>query len=273
MRIEDLYTRALLDSLCSAPLLVGDLPGAPAWDVSLSVKGGSHVLNFEQKLGHLYEDAFALLIRGSERYQLVAKNLQVSDASGRTIGELDFLVRDRESGVVWHLELAVKFYLSILEAGGVEGYPGPDPRDNWLNKLEHLQERQLRLSERPETRELLERRFGIRNVNTVQRIYGIIFDQMGSPRKSSPPAVSRSCRRATWLHLEQWELYRSSLETVRIMPKCLWPVLPSAALRQGLEPVSVAELKRQARERCTLFWDEETGEVAFLVPDGWPSFG
>ncbi|MDQ8185744.1 DUF1853 family protein [Pelagicoccus sp. SDUM812002] len=227
-------------------------------------------MNFEQKLGHLYEDALEILIRASDRYELVAKNLQVSDASGRTIGEIDFLVGDSRSGIVWHLELAVKFYLAFLDGKGTERYPGPDPRDNWINKLKHLQERQLRLSEQPETRELLEGRFGIRNVMTAQRVYGILFDQIGSSRESRPPAVCRSCRRAKWLYLKQWESFYPSLEAVRIVPKCLWPVEMSDELMGSLVVVPVEELKRQARERCILFCDQASGDVAFLVPDDWP---
>ncbi|MDQ8197377.1 DUF1853 family protein [Pelagicoccus enzymogenes] len=267
--IESLYTEALLRSLRDAPLLVGNLPEAPARELVLEVPSQGEPLNFEQKLGHLYEDALEALIRGSDRYELLAKNLQVEGSDGRTLGELDFLLKELYSGEVWHLELAVKFYLSVEDENGRIRFPGPDPRDNWINKLQKMRSRQLRICERPETQGLLFDRFGIRKLTTCQRIYGILFDWMGSGCESSPPAVRRNCRRGRWLRVKEWEDFYAADAAVRIVPKCLWPVVPDEALLAAWETVDVKELKRQASERCVMFWDEVKGEVAFLVADTW----
>lgn len=267
---EVLFSKALFRSLSESPLLVEDLREASAWRTSVSGAIDGAVLNFDQKLGHLYEDALELLIRESGRFELLAKNLQVFDALGRTIGEMDFVLRDRESDEVYQLELAVKFYLSVLLPDGTEEYPGPDPRDNWINKLERMRSRQLQLSKRDEARSLLKERFGVAALNVRQRIYGIIFDHISVDRVSSPPSVSVGCRRAKWLYVKEWHEFFGAADRLRIVPKCLWPVVLDRELVEALEEVSAGELLEQAEQRGLMFWDQNSGEVYFLVPNQWP---
>jgi len=112
---------ALVQSLLVSPLLVGDLPNATRFDRALL---GSpdfvSELDFDQKLGHLYEDALASLLVSSPGVELVEKNLQLQQNKHSTVGELDFLIR-MPDGLLVHLELATKFYLGLLTAG-VSGF-------------------------------------------------------------------------------------------------------------------------------------------------------
>lgn len=269
---ERLYTEGLFRSLRESQLLVGDLPEAASWGVVLSGDLDGAVLNFDQKLGHLYEDALEVLIRRSVRFELLAKNLQVFDAAGQTLGEMDFVIRDGKSGECFQLELAVKFYLSVLMPDGSETYPGPDPRDNWNNKLERMRSRQLQLSKREEAQVLLKERFGIESLSVRQRIYGVIFDSISADRESAPPFVGAGCRRAKWLYVDAFKERYETIAELRIVPKYLWPVSLDDALRATLELVSVDTLIRQSKERCVMFWDEQSQDVVFLVPDTWPNF-
>ncbi len=270
---ESLYSKALLQSLSQAPLLVGDLPEARSWKESLDSDFADVILNFDQKLGHLYEDALECLISRSQSFELLAKNLQVSDATGRTLGEMDFLVRNRESGECFQLELAVKFYLSVFLADGSEVHPGPDPRDNWVNKLARMRERQLRLSETPEAKRLLLDRFEISQLSVAQRIYGIIFDPMFEDRLSRPPSVCAQARRAKWLYASEFERAYAEKTKVKVVPKCLWPVLMNAEIIDSLEEVPIEKVLIEVGDRCVLFWDEQREEVVFIVADKWPIVG
>lgn len=263
-------SRALWRSLAEGPLLVGDLPEAKVWDSELEALSAGDPLNFEQKLGHLYEDAMERLIQNSDTWELLARNLQVSDADGRTLGEIDFLMRDIRSGTAVHLELAVKFYLAFRDVDGVERFPGPDPRDNWLAKLDRLRTHQLQLCGSEAGRALLDERFGIERVVARQRVYGIIFDPVSASTLSSPPSVSPEARRARWLYVKDWDRYFGGVGRVIVVPKYLWPVLLGEELLRGMDTVDAGELKRRAKERCTLFWDAAARDVVFLVPDGWP---
>ena len=104
---------AVFRSLLVSPLLVDDLPNA----ARLSRRGFvapavSVELNFDQKLGHLYEDALATVLAASPSIELLERNLQIQENIHSTVGELDFLIRDG-NGTLTHLELATKFYLAV----------------------------------------------------------------------------------------------------------------------------------------------------------------
>lgn len=138
--MNHLFSNALLTSLRTTSLLVGDLEQARYLDRELL---GSlcldTALKMDQKLGHLYEDALRILLLQSSQLELLGDHVQVFDADQVTIGEMDYILRDRNSGELIHLELAVKFYLAVREKGDWR-FPGPDPRDNWPRKLARLRD-------------------------------------------------------------------------------------------------------------------------------------
>src|SRR5690606_22242252 len=72
----------------------------------------------------------------------------------QTVGELDYVWRDRDSGQVWHWELAVKCYLYLpqTEQAGVvaDRFVGLQQRDTLARKTGKLRDQQLRLSATPE---------------------------------------------------------------------------------------------------------------------------
>jgi len=264
---------ALLESLQQAPLLVGDLTEAKCFERALLAGATPQVgISLQQKLGHLYEDVLEALLDASDQVERIASHVQVSDVDGRTLGELDFLLRDVADGCYIHLELAVKFYLAVEQAGEWH-FPGPDPRDNWLRKLERLRSHQLVMSQTPQARRLLQERFGVESVKVRQLIYGCIFYPMSQTSRPLPQAVDPESRSGRWLYLSEWERFFSGVDYVHPVPKALWPVEMSAALKEQLTSVSVATLKADAQERCTLFVPSDGVEAIFLVPDSWPMTG
>ena len=82
---------ALIRSLLVSPLLVGDLPDADQFNRELlSPSVDSIELNFNQKLGHLYEDALAILLESSPKVELLEKNLQFKRVSIQRRASLTF---------------------------------------------------------------------------------------------------------------------------------------------------------------------------------------
>lgn len=90
-----------------------------------------------RRLGLVFEQWVAALIHASEGLELVAHNLPLRE-QGRTLGELDMLVRDRDDDSLWHWELALKFYLGTADA-----WYGPNRHDTLERKAAHLFEQQL----------------------------------------------------------------------------------------------------------------------------------
>jgi len=266
----DGWTAALMHSLREAPLLVGDLPEAAVMNRSLLGLPEPHVsLNFEQKLGHLYEDALLHLLRRSEACQLRASHLQVINADGITLGEMDYLIRDCAEQYDFQLEIAVKFYLAY-QINGSWSYPGPDPRDNWQRKLTRMRTHQLTLGQRPETRKLLSDRFGVDGLQVRQLIYGRLFVPMEVADCPMPQSMVPDGLRGRWLYCREWSRWMRPDVELRVIPKALWPVLLTDSLLQSLPLVNEAELIRLASDRCVLFAVGDYLMPTFLVPDGWP---
>lgn len=97
-------------------------------------------------LGKQAECCFDYYLRESMRYDLIVANLQIQGAD-RTIGELDYIVFDKQKDRTLHIELACKFYLydpSILN-GPEANWIGPNRKDTLAEKLDKLVDRQFPL--------------------------------------------------------------------------------------------------------------------------------
>ena len=88
------------------------------------------------------------------RYALVAANLPIRE-DGITLGELDYLVRNKRDGTLAHWELAVKFYLGRPEADLDQQWLGPGLHDRLDIKRDHLCQHQLQISQKVIAREII----------------------------------------------------------------------------------------------------------------------
>jgi hypothetical protein len=103
-------------------------------------------------LGKQAEYCFESYLIASKRYQLLAANIQIQ-GERQTLGELDFLVFDREAEKVLHIELACKFYLfdPRLNEEATTGWIGPNRKDSLNDKLNKLVNSQFPLLQAEET--------------------------------------------------------------------------------------------------------------------------
>lgn len=105
-------------------------------------------------IGKQAEHCFEHYIRSSNRYQLLAHNVQIQGAEA-TIGELDYLLFDTRLQRTLHVELACKFYLYDPGKTGWSAWTGPNRKDSLDKKLEKLEQRQFPLLFLKETSRLL----------------------------------------------------------------------------------------------------------------------
>ncbi len=265
----DSHTQALMESLHTSPLLVSSLTEAVCFDRGkLSQENGIPNLNYAQKLGHLYEDALEYLLKSSSGINLLEKSIQIFNENKITLGELDYILTDRVTGETVHLELAVKFYL-IKYQDGEPTYPGPDPRDNWLNKLHRLKEHQLKLTQSPAAKKLLLEDYDISEITPQQLIYGKLFDHYLSEHHPIPPAMNPACQRGVWKYLSEWQRDSGSdSKEITIIPKHLWSVQVDGLLHT-LPTVTRENFTEEAAQRCAMIWDEPTCSTQFIAPDTW----
>jgi hypothetical protein len=272
MSAIEAQTTALLESLLLGPLLCLKVGACSALERSGlgfdPSQSPALVLNFQQKLGHLYEDCLSHLLQNSSDFELLAEHVQVFNQEQRTLGELDYILQHRLSATYIHLELAVKFYLATQQSGQWQ-YPGPDPRDNWDNKYARLNAHQLQLSTTPAAMAVLHQRFGIQSIRPHHLIYGAFFRPIDQPDAPLPANVSPNCRCGTWLYRTQWKQYFPELQQVRLIPKPLWPVVITPQNEALLPQIAVEALVAKASERAVMFHHPQEGTPCFLVPDQW----
>ncbi len=266
---KETHTNLLLQSLIKTPLLVDRLGDIKSFDRNkFSPIPKNTNLNFDQKLGHLYEDALTLILKKSKDIELITNNHQIYDQDKQTLGELDYIIFDRALEKYIHLELAVKFYLAI-KVGEDWQYPGPDQRDNWFKKSNHMINHQLELSNRVQAKENLKNNYDIHSINVEHLIYGCLFFPITAKDLIFPKHLSKNARIGRWLYHHQWDAFFPNHKTIKHIPKFLWPVQFTKDNRAILQSLSITDLKALATDRCTMFMTENTDQPYFLVPNEW----
>ncbi|MDE0836980.1 MAG: DUF1853 family protein [Akkermansiaceae bacterium] len=261
---SDIVSKALFQSLIEGPLLLDDLPEATAFPSdSLVAPKEATPLNLEQKLGYLYEDALAVMLESTPRYDPLERGIQIRREAGHTLGELDFLVRDLTSGRLIHLELAVKFYLAVETDSGLL-LPGPDARDNYFRKLEKLRSHQLVLVDK--FRDLLPEKFREEEIVSQQLVQGCIFNHVNASRPVEEEFLNPKGRRGKWLHAEECADYFGENALLEIVPKPLWPVPLEIMEGVQLEKWKVDD----GMDRCVMVRSDVENLAYFIAPNGYP---
>lgn len=100
------------------------------------------------RLGHYYELLWAALMQPASATSPLLCDFQLN-LGGRTLGALDFLRWDEQSGRYTHLEVAIKFYLLTGDASDSFAWVGPNAVDKLGRKLHYMQHHQSRLLFQP----------------------------------------------------------------------------------------------------------------------------
>ena len=227
------------------------------------------------RLGYYFEALYDAVLTDLLGWTVLARNLQIQDATGRTVGELDFLVRNPHTGAVEHHEIAVKFYLGYC-GHGQTWWHGPNSRDRLDLKVARLLEHQSRLGERPETRARLAD-LGIIETPTP-RIFmpGYLFYPAGDQARV-PAFVPDDHLRGRWLYHEDTLAMDTHHWVPLHKPHWLGPWWQQERPDAGLASTALASVAEYRRPRlfAALQQVPETGlwqEAArtFVVPSSWP---
>lgn len=205
------------------------------------------------------------LLEASLSYAVLARNVQLQLDMHQTVGELDFLLRDLESGQCLHLELATKFHLAVETEKGLV-FPGPDARDNYHRKLAKMRGHQLQLVQKVPT--LLPERWQAESIGVRQLVYGCLFDHVDAEVLAMPEFIAPGCRRGRWLDVQRCEEVFGKGAEIEVIPKALWPV--------PLEMLKGVKLDRweppEELHRCVMVRVDDGTVPTFLVPEGYAGF-
>jgi hypothetical protein len=197
-----------------APSLVSD-PGFDIFQLPASAHGALDASprksqQLHRRLGRRFEAHWTWAFTQLEDWQLLAAGLSVRDGR-RTAGELDLLASN--NGCVWHLELAVKFYLCVRGQSGdqPDHWVGPGGHDRLDKKLAHMRTHQLPMGQSPLARETLSAQGLPVPDRSAAILRGVRFAHWQSPHPDAtglwcsadelPAAMStaRLLRRTEWL--------------------------------------------------------------------------
>lgn len=157
------------------------------------------------RLGHRVEHILHQLLDHSEVCDVLAHNIQVKRGND-TLGELDFLIRFRESGQLLHLELTYKFYIldpSISEP--IHQLIGPNRKDAFFAKLEKTKQKQLPLLYTEEGIKIVQS-LAIDPLQIEQQV--LFLGQLFIPYKTPPPAIyplNTDCIVGFWIQCTDFE--------------------------------------------------------------------
>ena len=252
-------------------------------------------------LGPYFEALWEFYFIYYPKVELVAKNLQVFDG-GKTIGEFDFIYRELETNKVFHLEVAVKYYLGnaraingIQESAGLDLtdaqaqclWVGPGTRDRLDRKARKLAQHQSQLSSNEAGIAAL-RRVGVREVTSQVCLLGYLFYPT-EYEMDKPTGANSNHLRGCWMRLNdiQYHLKRESRFAILDKPHWLAPVAP-----EGLELLDQAQLveelshqfaeiphprliaeftqvanKSSEPDQC---FARLSSEFYFITPESWP---
>ncbi|MFJ2981879.1 MULTISPECIES: DUF1853 family protein [unclassified Pseudomonas] len=228
-----------------------------------------------RRLGLYYEGLWQFALSQAPGIELLAANLAIR-MGGRTLGELDILLRDADG--THHLELAIKLYLGPSNGQGCDPaqWLGPGCHDRLGTKLAHLAGHQLPMSSDAQSREALAG-LGVHEVQAHLWLAGYLFYPW--PGHAAPPEGAnplhlrgRWVRRGDWLVAgeQRWQpLPRHAwLAAARVDADMCWAPQQFAAWLHALDPQAPAQMLVRLEPGSDDAWHEV--ERLFLVADSWP---
>lgn len=178
----------------------------------------------ERRSGRYFEALVVALLRGSQRFEVLAHDLQVREDK-RTVGAFDVVLRDLQQDMHIHLELAYKQYLHRKgDPALMQNWVGPRGRDRLDLKYNHMQERQLQLGSTPAGQACL-RSLGIQHYQRWALMSGRLFSPweefMAGRQPDLPVACATSVEWGWWLSVEQQrELEQAQGVAYLLPPRC-----------------------------------------------------
>lgn len=95
-------------------------------------------------LGKYFEDLWTFYFEQSTYFEVLLKQEQVV-INGVTLGELDYVVKDVILDEVYHLEVALKYYMSTANSADKRTWIGPNQKDHLAKKEKRILGHQLKM--------------------------------------------------------------------------------------------------------------------------------
>lgn len=205
-----------------------------------------------RRLGFVYQHLCSQLFTATDTYSSIAEEIQLNH-EGRTIGAVDFIVKNKKSEQFEHWEVAVKFYL--LHQGL---WYGPNAHDRLDLKLTHMLTHQLPLSGHEQFSKLHPLwAHASQHLLMQGRLYVNPFNSEPTPEECNGYKLNPTQISGRWCYQSQVHLIE---EPIYVIEKSQWLTGRNESSPLYVEPDS-----------RFVHCQSESGVFWFIMPEEWPN--
>lgn len=220
------------------------------------------------RLGHQMEYVFKQLIEYCSDYEVLLHNLPVKSGN-RTIGEIDFILKDVQTGELIHIELTYKFYIINPEISEpIHQLIGPNKRDMFFTKMEKIKNQQFQLLHSEEgAKALADRKIDHSKIEHQVCYKGQLFELYGSSPINIRP-LNTDCIAGYWLRFNDFNSGEFKKHQFYIPNKSQWVIKPHDKVEWTTLFETLMEINlRMLKENAPMVWmkKSETDFEKFFV--------
>ena len=228
-----------------------------------------------KRLGKYFESLLEFWFTESRLFSIILSNYQLVDKK-QTIGELDFIVKENASGKVYHLEVAVKFYIQDGSGKEFMQWIGPNAVDRLAFKYDKLSKKQLKLLDHPKIKDILSE-YNIHEIERKSILKGFLFyDSLES--NEIPDSFHKQHLRGKKYFYSQFLQWSQVELSFLLVEKPGWFSIPET--NDNLEWMTIDQAKQYVCQRMAVIpmsfmliaYNEALQETyrIMIVPNSWP---
>lgn len=233
----------------------------------------AHRIN-ARRLGLQFEELLRIYLQYHLQVTDIESNIPIREDK-ITLGEADLLFQyDRHW---YHLEVALKFYLRQPGIEGLAGYFGPNRRDRFDLKWQHMLNHQTQILQHPSAAQMLEQR-KISAIRSAVLIKGWLFQHPLDLRQDRPEPINPSHQRGWWVHqseLNSWLAQQPQSATYLLVQKPQWlhPLWsigrPALSAKQFIEKIQETTFPTQVWVVLGVGRSRQLLSRGYVVSDDW----
>lgn len=215
-----------------------------------------------RRLGIYAERLMAFFFRESPLVNLITHSFQLI-RDGETKGEIDFIIEWK--GELYHIELAVKYYLGYENLHDFNNWIGPSGNDTLGKKLERVFSRQLPLINEPEVQELI----AGRPISSYLFLKGKFFCNKSIADR--PTWLNPSAQRGLYYRVESaLPEFLTANHQQLIRPNWMSDLIDLKS--ENLRPIDIENIELQILEYGGIHCvpSPKSNETCFIVLNTWP---
>ena len=216
------------------------------------------------------EHVFSYLIAASENFEVALNNLLIDEGKLR-VGELDFILKEKNANTYIHVELAYKFYIINPEISEpIYRLMGPNRRDMFYTKLDKLKEKQLPLLHHNSLVQYWESHHI--NPDEMQQqccFKAQLFEPFGERASIRP--LNGDCIYGKWLRFDDFNSKEFNGAQYYIPKKLEWVITPHEDVQWMNHFETLMEVNlRMVKENAPMLWVKKSdGELEKLFVVWW----